>query len=216
MGGIFGHSAGLTHQEVAHLTMVFQHLTPVTRAAGEDRLAKASHIALSIPRANGFIGFHIVFACHALHPLVTHFASAAEEQVTSGAKNCRYSPRIFTLWIPTRDPSSVHHLPQDLLAFHVPPDSGALHGDALSGLLLAAGKGDDVGLPPRGGAVAAVRIRTLEAAILPGRSRKTLPAEAVQAGQEVGILQVAATLDAGHRRLPLGRGGRRRRGRLRL
>ena len=117
---------------------------------------------------------------------MAYFTSVAEEQTAIGAENRRPRPRFVALWIPTRDPSSVYHLPQDLLAFHVPADSGALHGDALSGPLLAAGKGDDVGPPPCRGAVAAVRSGTLEAAVLPGRSRETLPAEAVQAGQEVG------------------------------
>ena len=123
-----------------------------------------------------------MLACHAFHPLVAHFTSAAEEQTTIGAENRRFRPRFVALWIPTRDPPPSDYLLQDLLAFHVPADSGALYGDALFGPLLAAWKSDDVGPPPCRRAVAAVRSGTLEAAVLPGRSRETLPAEAVQAG----------------------------------
>ena len=140
---------------------------------------------------------------------MTYFTTVAIEESASSAENRRFSTGGTALRVTTRRSFSAGHLPYDLPTFHVPANSGALHGDALSRLLLAAGKGDDVGLLTSGGAVSAVRSGTLETAVLPDSLRDTLPAEAVQAGQQVGVLQLSATLDARHRRLPLGRGWRR-------
>ena len=133
-------------------------------------------------------------------------AGNTKEKPTIRTENCRFTLRVLAGCITADDPLSADYCPYDLPAFHVPADSGALHGDALSRPSLAEGKGDDVGLRPRGGAVSAARSGALEAAVLPGRPRETLPAEAVQAGQQVGVLQLSAALDAHHRRLPLRQG----------
>ena len=143
-------------------------------------------------------------------------AGNTKEKPTIRTENRRFTLRVLAGCITADDPFSADHFPHDLPAFHVPADSGALHGDALSRPLLAAGKGDDVGLPPSGGAVSAVRSGTLQTAVFPDRLRKTLPADTVKAGQQVRVLQFSATLDARHRRLPLGRGWRRSRDGLRL
>ena len=147
---------------------------------------------------------------------MAYFTSVTIKESTSGAEDFCFTPWSITLWMATGDSFSAGHLPHDLPAFHVPANSGALHRDALSRPLLAAGKGDDVGLPPSGGAVSAVRSGTLQTAVFPDCLRKTPPAETVKAGQQVRVLQFSATLDARHRRLPLGRGWRRSRDGLRL
>ena len=130
----------------------------------------------------------------------------AKEKATIVAEGCRCSVGFITGRITAADPLSTGHFLHQLPAFHVPADGRALNGDALAGPLLAAGKGDSVRLSTRRRTVAAVQSGTLDAPVLPGRSRETLPAEAVQAGQEVGVLQVSAADAARHRRFPLRRG----------
>ena len=147
-----------------------------------------------------------MFTNDSLQDIVTLKAGMAIEEPTIRTENGGFTLRILAGCIAATNPLSADHFPHDLPAFHVPADSGALNGDALSRPSLAAGKGDDVGLPPRGGTVSADRSGALEATVLPGRPRETLPAEAVQAGQQVGVLQLSAALDAHHRRLPLRRG----------
>ena len=138
--------------------------------------------------------------------LVALQTRSAKEKPTRGAEGCRCSAGFITGRITAADPLSGGHFLHQLPAFHVPADGRALNGNALAGTLLAAGKGDSVWLLTRRRTVAAVRSGTLEASVLPGRSRETLPAEAVQAGQEVGVLQVSAADAARHRRFPLRRG----------